>query len=156
MRILPVSAIFLASFLISNAAFAQKADFAHFDRDKNGRVTQGEISSQRDQEIIAAMDADKDGSVSPNEWLATGRGASFVDQGGVDDRGVARRWLEFKVVFFYFGDGEIVTSWHEGQAPLAIDANAASVESTKAMLNARFNSPPTTFPGSVRLEGVGQ
>jgi hypothetical protein len=155
MRKMLSAAILVSTLCASSAAFAQTAGFAHFDKDKNGRVTQGEISDQRDQEIIAAMDADKDGSVSPNEWLVRGRGASFVDQGGLDDRGVTRRWLEFKVVFFYFGDGEIVTSWQEGQAPLAVDANAASVEAIKAMLNARFNTPPTTFPGSVRLEGVG-
>jgi hypothetical protein len=123
--------------------------FAHFDRDKNGRVTAGEISDQRDAEIIAFMDVNKDGSVSLDEWQNKGRGASFIEQGGVDDRGITRRWIEFNVVFFEFKADVISTNWTQGQAPLAPDASAADVAQLRQSLDARYQTPPENLPRPV-------
>jgi EF hand len=140
-----------ASALFTGAANAQANFFTHFDRDKNGRVTSGEISDQRDAEIIAFMDTNKDGSVTPDEWQTKGRGASFVEQGGVDDRGVPRRWIEFNVVFFEFQADVISTNWTQGQAPLAPDASPQDVAKLRESLNARYQTPPENLPRAVTI-----
>jgi EF hand len=135
--------------LAASVAHAQGNVFTHFDRDKNGRVTGGEISDQRDAEIIAFMDTNKDGSVTPDEWRTDGRGASFIERGGVDDRGITRRWIEFNIVFFAFKTDVISTNWTQGQAPLAPDATAQDVAKLRAELDARYQTQPENLPRAV-------
>jgi EF hand len=130
-------------------ALAQGNIFSHFDRDKNGRVTVGEISDARDAEIIAFMDTNKDGGVTPDEWQTKGRGASYVEKGGVDDRGLTRRWIEFNVVFFEFENEVISTNWTQGQAPLAADASSQDVEKLRQTLDAQNMTPPDSFARAV-------
>jgi EF hand len=134
---------------VASPAAAQPSMFAYFDRDQNGRLTSGEISELRDLEIIAAMDTNSDGAVTPDEWLPKGRGSSFIEQGGVDASGVTRRWIDFKVVFFEFNNGVMSTSWEEGQAQLAFDATAQDVARVKNEVDARFMKPPETMPRAV-------
>lgn len=135
-----------ASCLIGGVAFADGSSFTQFDRDKNGRVIAGEISAQGDVEIIAAMDANKDGAVTPDEWQTEGRGSSYVEKGGIDQSGVTRRWLEFKIVYFEFKDGVVATSSLEGQAQLALDAGAAQIEVLRQSLDAHFVAPTEHYP----------
>ncbi len=137
-------AVGVASFFGGIAA-AQTSSFARFDRDKSGTVTAGEISEQGDAEIVAAMDANKDGAVTADEWQTRGRGSSYIDKGGVDEHGMARRWLEFKIVYFEFNDGVVSTSSHEGQAPLGINATAVQVVAMRQYLDARFLEPKGSF-----------
>jgi hypothetical protein len=144
-----IAFVVAATSLFSGAANAQGDTFAHFDRDKNGRVTGGEISDQRDAEIIAFMDANRDGGVTPDEWRTKGRGASFIERGGVDDRGVTQRWIEFNVVFFEFKADVISTNWTQGQAPLAPDATAQAVAKLRDELDARYQSPTENLPRAV-------
>jgi hypothetical protein len=138
-----------ASAILASSASAEGSMFAYFDRNHDGRLTSGEISEQRDLEIIAAMDTNKDGAVTPDEWQVKGRGSSFVEQGGVDESGVTRRWIEFKIVFFEFKDGVISTSWEEGQAQLGANATAQDVARLKGEVDARFMTPPDSMPHAV-------
>jgi EF hand len=138
--------------LVGGLANAQGNAFVHFDRDKSGAITAGEISEQRDGEIIDFMDANKDGSVTPDEWRTEGRGASFIERGGVDDRGVTRRWIEFNVVFFEFKADVISTNWMQGQAPLAPDASAQDVAKLRESLNARYTTPPESYAGARSIQ----
>lgn len=140
---------FAGSLLITSAAVAQTNFFTHFDRDKNGRLTAGEISHQRDAEIIAAMDTDADGGVTPQEWRTRGRGASFIEKGGVTDRGVTLRWIEFNIVYFSFENEVISTNWTQGQAPLAPDASPHDVEKLRQTLDAQNMTPPDSFARAV-------
>jgi hypothetical protein len=138
--------------LAASVAHAQGNAFTHFDRDKNGRVTAGEISDQRDAEIIAFMDTNKDSSVTPDEWRTDGRGASFIERGGVDDRGITRRWIDFNIVYFEFKADVISTNWTQGQAPLAADASAADVAKLRESLDARYNTPPANLPRAIAIQ----
>jgi EF hand len=135
--------------LMACPVIAQTNFFTHFDRDKNGRVTAGEISHQRDAEIIAAMDSNKDGVVTPEEWQTTGRGASFIEKGGVTDRGITQRWIEFNIVYFSFDKEVISTNWTQGQAPLALNASAQDVEALRQALDTRYLTQPDSFARAV-------
>jgi hypothetical protein len=140
--------------LAASVAHAQGNAFTHFDRDKNGRVTAGEISDQHDAEIIAFMDTNKDGGVTPDEWRTQGRGASFVEKGGVDDRGITRRWIDFNIVFFEFKADVISTNWTQGQAPLAPDASEEDVTKLRESLDARYRTPPANLPRAITIQPV--
>lgn len=126
------------SCLIGGAAFAGGISFMQFDRNKNGRVIAGEISAQVDAEVIAAMDVNNDGAVTPDEWQSRGRGSSYVEKSSIDARGITHRWLEFRVVFFSLDGGVVATQLHEGQAQLAAVAVRKDIEVMWAILDARF------------------
>jgi hypothetical protein len=143
-----LASVLSAIVVVASPVSAEGSMFAYFDHNKDGRLTSGEISEQRDLEIIAAMDANKDGAVTPDEWLAKGRGSSFVEQGGVDESGIARRWMDFKVVFFEFNNGVVSTSWEEGQAQLSVNATAQDVTRLKTEVDSRFTKAPETMPYS--------
>lgn len=141
----------LATFsMLASPALSQTNLFTHFDRDKNGAVTAGEISHQRDVEIIAAMDANKDGGVTPDEWQTSGRGASFIEKGGVTDRGITQRWIEFNIVYFSFENEVISTNWTQGQAPLAANASPQDVEKLRQTLDAQNITSPDNLAHTVR------
>jgi hypothetical protein len=139
-----ISLAFMVSPIFAGSASAQSIGFGYFDADHNGQITQGEISAEGDRDIITAMDNNKDGAVTPDEWQTKGRGARFVEEGGVDDRGVTRRWIAFKIVDFEIIGKSVNTSLLEGQAPLAADATPEDVMSVRRMLEARFNAVPTS------------
>jgi hypothetical protein len=95
------------------------------------------------------MDTNKDGSVTPDEWLPKRRGSSFVVQDGVDESGITRRWIDFNIVFFEFNKGVVSPSWEEGQAQLNFDANAQEVARLKDEVDARFMTLPQSMPRAV-------
>jgi hypothetical protein len=121
-------------------ALASEPDvFAKLDADKDGRLTKTELQVPCDREIFAALDRNGDSVIVRQEFKTSGDMATYEDKGGIDDKGVKLRWLEFRVGRFDLQDGTFITcNATEGQYPLEVTASHADIEQAKQTIQNRL------------------
>ncbi len=130
----------LALSLFGLGALAASPDvFAKLDVDKDGRLIKAELQVPCDREIFASLDRNGDTIIDRQEFRTSGDMATYEDKGGVDDKGVLLRWLEFRVGRFDLQDGTFITcNATEGQYPLAVTASRADIELAKQTIQNRL------------------
>lgn len=130
----------LAVSLIGLGALAASPDvFAKLDADQDGRLIKTELQVPCDREISASLDRNGDRIIDRQEFRTSGDMATYEDKGGVDDKGVALRWLEFRVGRFDLQDGTFITcNATEGQYPLKVTASRADIEMAKQTIQSRL------------------
>ncbi|MCA3697614.1 EF-hand domain-containing protein [Aquidulcibacter sp.] len=135
----PIS-IGLVIALAGFGALASEPDvFAKLDADKDGRLSRTELQVPCDREIFATLDRNGDRVIERQEFNTSGDMATYEDKGGIDDKGVKLRWLEFRVGRFDLQDGTFVTcNATEGQYPLEVTASRADVEQAKQTIQSRL------------------
>jgi hypothetical protein len=133
-------AIVLAFSLVGVAALASSPDvFAKLDADKDGRLIKAELQVPCDREIFAALDRNGDSIIDRQEFRTSGDMATYEDKGGIDDKGVQMRWLEFRIGRFDLQDGTFITcNATEGQFPLQVTASRADIEQAKQTIQSRL------------------
>ena len=130
----------LALSLVGLGALAASPDvFAKLDLDQDGRLVKTELQVPCDREIFASLDRNGDTIIDRQEFRTSGDMATYVDKGGVDDKGVSLRWLEFRIGRFDIQDGTFITcNATEGQYPLEVTASRAEIEMAKQTIQNRL------------------
>lgn len=127
------------SFVSLSAMAASQDIFVKLDADKDGRLIKSELQVPCDREIFAALDRNGDSVIEPQEFKTSGEMASFDDKGGLNDKGIQVRWLEFRVGRFDLQDGTTITcNATEGHYPLEANASRADIELAKQVIQSRL------------------
>jgi hypothetical protein len=138
-RLKPVG-IGLALSLVGLGPVAASPDvFAELDADSDGSLIKTELQVPCDREIFASLDRNGDTIIDRQEFRTSGDMATYEDKGGVDDKGVSLRWLEFRIGRFDLQDGTfIICNATEGQYPLEVTASRADIEMAKQTSQSRL------------------
>jgi hypothetical protein len=106
--------------------------FQVFDRDDNGRITSGEITSEGDLEILKAMDEDDNGWIAADEFVSSGTGISFKETSDDFHNGKVARRLDFVQVKFELApDGKVQEHIKTGSIAIPFDINEADLAKYK-------------------------
>jgi hypothetical protein len=138
-RLKPV-VIGLTLSLVGLSSFAASPDvFAKLDADQDGRLIRTELQVPCDREIFASLDRNGDTIIDRHEFRTNGDIATYEDKGGVDDKGVSLRWLEFRIGRFDLQDGTFtICNATEGHYPLQVTASHADIEMAKQTIQSRL------------------
>jgi hypothetical protein len=138
-RLKPV-VIGLTLSLVGLSSLAASPDvFAKLDADQDGRLIKTELQVPCDREIFASLDRNGDTIIDRHEFRTNGDIATYEDKGGVDDKGVSLRWLEFRIGRFDLQDGTFTTcNAKEGQYPLEVNASRADIEMAMQTIQSRL------------------
>jgi hypothetical protein len=113
-------------------ASASRSLFQVFDRDNNGRIISGEITSEGVLEILKAMDKDSNGWIAPVEFVSSGTGISFTDTSDDFHNGKVARRLDFVQVKFELApDGKVHEHIQRGSIAIPFDINEADLAKYK-------------------------
>ncbi len=121
-------------------ASANRSLFQVFDRDNNGRITSGEITSEGDLEILKAMDKDGSGWISPREFVSSSSGISFKETSDDFHNGKVARRLDFVHVKFELAeDGKVQEHLKTGSMAIPFDISEADLAKIKSQIERSFS-----------------